>query len=126
MLVDDDGIDNFINEKMITTSFFSNKVLVFNSVKDALDYLVKNHDQEDLIPNIIFLDLNMPLQNGFDFLDAYEGLAKSMPLLDKKCKIMVLSSSVSPNDIDRVSLNPRVYKYLNKPLTDQYLGAINY
>jgi CheY-like chemotaxis protein len=64
--------------------------------------------------------------DGFAFLSAYDKLTEGYPELKQKAKIIVLSSSINPEDIDRASVNPYVYKYLNKPLSADYLAAINF
>ena len=121
LLIDDNDIDNFINQRIITSFYFANNVIVKNSAIGALEYLNKFSDN---LPNIIFLDLNMPIMDGFGFLEEFNKLV----LADEKylrCKIIVLSSSMSPDDINKASINPYVHKYINKPLTESYLEAIN-
>jgi len=122
LLIDDNDIDNFINERMITTNSFSKGVIVKNSGESALQYLKENADNESNLPRIIFLDLNMPVMDGFAFLSEFEKLPDSVK---KNCKVIVLSSSISPEDINRASTNPFVVKYVNKPLNEKYLAAIN-
>ena len=123
LLIDDNDIDNFINERMITTSNFAEQVVVKTSAEAGLDYLKKNEVDINLLPEVIFLDLNMPGVDGFGFLVEYEKLPDA---LKKHCKMIVLSSSISPEDINRASTNPHVMKYINKPLSDKYLNAINF
>ena len=123
LLVDDNDIDNFINERIITSSSFSEIVDVKTSAQAALDFLKANLSNPEMLPEVIFLDLNMPVMDGFAFLDEYE---KFPDRLKKTCKIIVLSSSISPDDINRASTNPLVQKYLNKPLAEKYLEAINF
>jgi CheY-like chemotaxis protein len=123
LLVDDNDIDNFINERIITSSFFSEKVIVKTSAQAALDFLKDNASNSEVLPEIIFLDLNMPVMDGFAFLNEYEKLPDNVK---KSTKIIVLSSSISPEDINRASTNPFVKKYLNKPLAEKYLEAINF
>ncbi len=123
LLIDDNDIDNFINERMITTNFFSNRVIVKNSGESALNYLRENSGEDANLPQIIFLDLNMPIMDGFAFLNEYEKLPDT---IKKNCKVIVLSSSISPEDINRASTNPLVVKYVNKPLNEKYLAAINF
>lgn len=122
LLIDDNEIDNFINERMITSSGFAEKVIVKNSADNALQYLKDHQDNVDLLPEVIFLDLNMPVKDGFVFLSDFESLSE---VAKGKCKIVVLSSSISPEDINKASTNPYVLKYVNKPLSEKYLTAIS-
>ncbi len=121
LLIDDNEIDNFINERMITTSGFSAKVIVKNSCDAALDYLRQHQDDLNVLPEVIFLDLNMPGKDGFAFLTDFDALSDTAK---SKCRIVVLSSSISPDDINKASTNPYVFKYVNKPLSEKYLAAI--
>ncbi len=120
LLIDDNEIDNFINERMITASGFAQEVVVKNSADAALDFL-KTVTEDSACPEIIFLDLNMPVKDGFGFLADYESMNE---VVKAKCKIVVLSSSISPEDINKASTNPHVFKYVNKPLSEKYLEAI--
>jgi CheY-like chemotaxis protein len=124
LLIDEDDIDNFINERMITTSNFAKRVIVKTSAISALEYL-KEITSPESYPKIIFLDLNMPVMDGFGFLEEFDKLAKQNPALAETSKIIVLSSSISPADINKASTNPYVIKYLNKPLSEKYLDAIS-
>jgi response regulator RpfG family c-di-GMP phosphodiesterase len=63
----------------------------------------------------------MPIKNGFGFLEDFAALDEK---IRNKSKVIVLSSSISPEDINRASVNPHVHKYLNKPLSDKYLEAV--
>jgi CheY-like chemotaxis protein len=121
LLIDDNDIDNFINQRIITSFYFANNVIVKNSALGALEHLKKF---SDTLPNIIFLDLNMPIMDGFGFLEEFDKLVKANDNY-MHCKIIVLSSSMSPDDINKASINPYVHKYINKPLTESYLEAIN-
>ncbi len=123
LLIDDNDIDNFINERMITTTNFGKSVVVKNSAESALQYLKKSVESAEPLPQVIFLDLNMPVVDGFGFLAEYENLPDSVK---KFSKVIVLSSSISPDDINRASTNPYVAKYINKPLNEKYLDAINF
>ena len=120
LLIDDNEIDNFINERMITSSHFSKEVIVKNSADAALDFLKTLTDSSDF-PEIIFLDLNMPVKDGFGFLSEFELLPEG---IRNSSKIVVLSSSISPDDINKASTNSHVFKYVNKPLSEKYLDAI--
>jgi hypothetical protein len=63
--------------------------------------------------------------DGFGFLDEYEVLTKDFPALKDSTRIIVLSSSISPSDINKASTNPLVMKFINKPLNEKYLESIN-
>ena len=123
LLIDDNDIDNFINERMITTTNFGKGVVVKTSSDQALQYLKKTVETPEQLPQVIFLDLNMPVVDGFGFLAEYESLPDSVK---KFSKVVVLSSSISPDDINRASTNQYVAKYINKPLNEKYLDAINF
>ena len=121
MLIDEDEIDNIINQKIIESNNFSEKVQVFQTGSEALDFLRSNAKIAENLPDLIFLDINMPIMDGFQFLEEFEKL--DTQILDKS-KIIMLSSSISPRDIDRAASNRFVKKYLNKPLNSRYLQAI--
>lgn len=121
LLVDDNEIDNFINERIITSSGFSALVVTKTGTDAAFEYVKDLGGDINLLPQIIFLDLNMPEKDGFVFLEMFESLPAAVRSF---CKVIVLSSSISPEDINKASANPHVVKYLNKPLADKYLEAI--
>jgi len=122
LLVDDNEIDNFINERMILSTKFAGEVIVKNSADTAMSFLKQYDSDEANLPDVIFLDLNMPVKDGFAFLEEYDGVTDT---IKNKCKVIVLSSSISPEDINKASTNPYVFKYINKPLSEKYLDAIN-
>ena len=121
MLVDDNEIDNIINEKIIEANSFAEQILVFQTGQDALEYLRENQGDVESLPEIVFLDINMPIMDGFQFLSDFEEFSDDVR---DKCKIIMLSSSISPKDIDRAASSRYVKKYLNKPLNARYLEAI--
>jgi len=121
MLVDDNDTDNFISKRIIEITKFSSNVIVKNSGKSALDYLVENKESPDAIPDIIFLDINMPIVDGFVFLYEYEKFSNSVK---DKCRVIILSSSDNKRDIDKIINNDFVIKFVTKPLTEKTLEEI--
>jgi response regulator RpfG family c-di-GMP phosphodiesterase len=121
MLVDDNDTDNFISKRIIEITKFSSNVIVKNSGKSALDYLVENKESPDSIPDIIFLDINMPIVDGFVFLYEYEKFSNSVK---DKCRVIILSSSDNKRDIDKIINNDFVIKFVTKPLTEKTLEEI--
>lgn len=120
ILIDDNSLDNFINKKMIESNGFAEKVNDYQDAREALEFLKKAPEQD--WPEIIFLDIMMPEMDGFMFLDEFEKLPEEQR---HKIKIVMLSTSESFKDLNRANKNPFVKKFLNKPLTQQVLQAIN-
>lgn len=125
MLIDDSEIDNFINHKMIEGCNFAERTYIHTSSKSALEFL-KNLERtgkvpQELIPEIIFLDINMPIMDGFQFIEEFDKLAKEFK---SKSKIVMLTTSVNPSDIERSQKNKYIIKYINKPLTQEVLNSI--
>ncbi len=121
MLVDDNETDNFISKRIIEITKFSNRVEAKNSGKSALDYLKANQHSPENLPSIIFLDINMPIVDGFVFLYEFE---KFSELVRNKCKVIILSSSDNKRDIDKIVNNNHVIKFITKPLTEVSLEEI--
>lgn len=126
MLIDDNEIDNFINEKLIKAYYFAENVYVHTSTKSALEFL-KNIEvtleaiPADLIPSHLLLDINMPILDGFHFLDEFE---KFSPELKQKIKIIMLTTSLNPMDIEKSKTYKHVVKFLHKPLTESELTGL--
>lgn len=120
MLIDDNDIDNFTNKKLIENANFASQVLVLNSAKAALEHLSSSTPEN--LPQLIFLDIMMPVMDGFEFLEQFEKLSETVR---KNCKVIMLSTSESFKDLNRANKNIYVYKFLNKPLSDATLTAIN-
>lgn len=121
MLVDDNDTDNFISKRIIEITGFARRVEVKNSGRSALDYLKQYQDKPEELPNIIFLDINMPIVDGFVFLYEFE---KFNDFIRNKCKVIILSSSDNKRDIDKIVNNDYVIKFITKPLTETSLEEI--
>ncbi len=121
ILVDDDKITNFINKKIIKRADIDVAVKVNSSVTEALNYLkgMNTHPiNEYPRPGIIFLDINMPGMNGWDFIDEYKKLPNEQK---KKIIIAMLTTSINPDDENIANLTPEINMYLQKPLTVEKL-----
>ena len=121
MLVDDNDTDNFISKRIIEITKFAKRVEVKNSGKSALDYLRENQDNVEDLPNLIFLDINMPIVDGFVFLYEFEKFNETSK---DKCKVIILSSSDNKRDIDKIVNNNHVIKFITKPLTETALEEV--
>ncbi len=122
MLIDDNDTDNFISKRIIEITQFAERVEVRNSGQEALEYLVAHADDVDQLPRLIFLDINMPVMDGFMFLYEFENLSA---IVQERCQVVILSSSDNQRDIDKIVNNQSVIQYITKPLTKPALESIS-
>lgn len=117
LLIDDDYVTNFLNTKVIEHAKITEHVEVKLNGKEALDFLTDKASS----PTLILLDINMPVMDGWEFLQAYEQKA-----LDKKNKsnIVMLSTSSNPDDMERAKQLAFVCDFKSKPLTSEILEEI--
>ncbi|MBA4746885.1 MAG: response regulator [Muricauda sp.] len=115
LLIDDDAITNFLNQDLIEYKFPGISITVFYNGGDALKYILDN-EQKGFI---VFLDLNMPMMNGWEFLEILE------PKLDgRSIEIHVLSSSINPLDKTRALQCNIVESFVEKPLDEDLLEGL--
>lgn len=108
-LVDDDPINNLINRRLLGKTGISNRIEEFLGGQDALDKISELGMEDSLL---IFLDINMPVLNGWEFLNKY---LKTFP--GRSDKIIILSSSIDFQDRQKADEYPVVSGFLEKPLT---------
>ncbi|MCW3082180.1 response regulator [Segetibacter sp.] len=119
-LIDDDRIYQFTAKRMIELVDPLQKVLIFSDGKEAMDFFSKQTQDRDPLPDVIFLDINMPVMNGWEFLDAYNSIKTT---LDKQISIYMISSSVDEKDKIR-SKGFNVKDFIEKPINKQMMRAI--
>lgn len=117
-LVDDDDIFVFLTTKIIEQTNLVDLIKVFGNGLDAINFLKENKNNVDALPEIILLDLSMPIMNGWQFLEKYN---KLNPTIGKKITIYICSSSISPDDITRAKTISEVSDYIIKPITKDKL-----
>lgn len=121
-LIDDDKIFNIIHAKTIEREGYASCIESFVNGAEAIDRLQKLiKDDNGGFPEIIFLDINMPVMDGWEFLDEYANLPQQYT---DKCRIYMLSSSIDSNDIERAKTYKTVYEFISKPLTVDKLHKI--
>ncbi|SNS22942.1 Response regulator receiver domain-containing protein [Belliella buryatensis] len=125
LLVDDDPVINILNSKFLRRTGYLHKIWKFEDGLEAFYYLGQIiRLQEGLVnknPVLVLLDLNMPNFNGWDFLRLYNDLDSATK---DSFRIVVLSSSCNPEDINRANMDPNVHGYIIKPFSIESIDAI--
>ena len=123
LIIDDDEISNFVSHKLIEQSQFAKNIISYDSAESALSFIQEKIKNDiDNLPDLILLDINMPIMNGWMFLEEYSVLMEGV---NKKVELYMLSSSVYSKDFDIASKNEFVSGYLVKPLSKDKLEEIN-
>ncbi len=121
LIIDDDEINNFICIKNIRDANFAEHASFCLRGQEALDLLREASEKQEDVPDVIFLDINMPLMNAWEFLEEYK---KLLPSLGKDVSLFILSSSVYRKDVDKSTTYDVVKDYLVKPLSKSKLEKL--
>lgn len=121
LLIDDDTVNNFLNLRVIDKLGLAEKINICVNGEDAIHFLERQCIQEGKrCPEVILLDLNMPVMNGFEFLEIY----KKLKFKKEHVEIVILTSSEDDRDFRKVE-SLGVHHYLNKPLVkEKFLGLV--
>lgn len=117
LLIDDNYIDNFVTSRLLESNKFADSVVVRQSPAEAIEALRNG----SIKPDVIFLDLRMPVMDGFEFLQEYDKL----DIVKDGVKIFMLSSSLDPVDLKRSLTNKYITQFVHKPLTKQVLEELS-
>ncbi|WP_304198481.1 response regulator [Flavobacterium alvei] len=120
LCIDDDQITLMLCKMVIAKASFSNEIATAKNGEDALNFfdILKTSDKNIIKPELIFLDLNMPIMNGWEFLEAFntEKYAEF-----HNTKIIILSSTIDPGDLEKSKKFPLVIDFLPKPISKEML-----
>lgn len=118
-LIDDDEIYIFTTKKLINKIDFCEEIAVFQNGKEAIEAIKFTLRNKNELPDVILLDLNMPIMDGWQFLDEFIRIKS-----EKQIKIYIVSSSVDPSDIERAKTYNMVSNYIVKPISREKLHEI--
>jgi CheY-like chemotaxis protein len=121
MIIDDNAIDLYVCSRMTTKNNFGKRVLEYSVATEALHYLQDNQDNFSELPQIIFIDIYMPLMSGFEFMKEYDKLS---PALKNHCKVYIISSTIDNEDIVKSHSDKNVVSFQVKPITKDFLDRI--
>lgn len=123
LCIDDDPITLMLSKKVIKKASFSNEIITSQNGEEALHYFnkIKHTNIESKSknhPQLIFLDLNMPVMGGWEFLDIFNTIDYSE---FNTIKVVILSSTIDPEDLEKAKTYPMVIDFLSKPITPAML-----
>lgn len=121
MIIDDNEIDNYIVKMLIKNNKIAEEILEFDNGLKAISYLDSNKDTKENLPEVILLDIYMPLMDGFQFMEKFNEIESDFT---RKCKICIVSSSIDHNDIFKTKLDGNVFQFVTKPITPEILKSL--
>ena len=120
-IIDDDDIFRYTMKRHLGTLKIPQKILAFPDGEQAINFMVDNVGNSQTLPDIIFLDINMPIMDGFQFMEEY---VKLKPRVGKKITVYMISSSVNPTDLEKAKGITEISDYLIKPIEPEKLGEL--
>jgi two-component SAPR family response regulator len=118
IVIDDSKLDCFIAEKIIKSTGICKVVKSFFQAPEALKYIAAQPNDEK---TVVFIDIQMPVMNGFEFVEEFEKMSAE---IKKNYNLYIISSSINENDLNRVNSFPSVKQFINKPLTSAGLISL--
>lgn len=119
LVIDDDDINIFIIKKIVEKTGHHINMVAKSNGQQAIDYLKETIAQNKPVPQLVLIDINMPVMNGWEFIEAYETLG-----ITQKVDMYILSSSVYENDIERTKSYKAVKGFISKPLSMERLTEL--
>jgi CheY-like chemotaxis protein len=119
--VDNDEVYLFLIRKVIEKKYKDNKILEFYNGLDAIEFIKENIKDKHLLPDIIFLDINMPVMDGWEFIESFKRIKRE---IQKPITIYMVSSSVDDADLNRAKNIKEISEFVCKPMTIEKVNTI--
>jgi CheY-like chemotaxis protein len=120
-IIDDDKIYRFLLSWIINKNNLAENIISFSNGEEALQYLTDNKATNEKIPDAVFLDVSMPIMDGWQFMEEYATIKTE---IKKKVVVFMLSSSVNPIDIERANNISEISDYIFKPIDVEGINGI--
>lgn len=117
-VIDDDDVFQLIIRKQIEMNNFDYEILTFSNGQEAINFLNQNRDKRNLLPDLIMLDVNMPIKDGWEFLEEYQLLNDD---IKSSINLYMVTSSVIQSDIDKARRDENILAFISKPITNKQL-----
>ncbi|MDN5204469.1 response regulator [Fulvivirgaceae bacterium BMA10] len=121
LLIDDEDINLFIIQNLIRLSGIEAEVIFFSSCQKGIDYVKQLIDNDEEMPDLILLDIDMPVMTGWDFLDKYRNFNEKKK---RETVLKIFTTSIIETDIQKAKEYPDIDGYLNKPMTIDMIRKI--
>ncbi|TXD65084.1 response regulator [Polaribacter glomeratus] len=120
-IIDDDEVYKFFMQRILKIKKLTENIITFPDGEEAYNFINENKQNPEKLPDLIFLDINMPIMNGFQFMEEYTKLA---PQIAKKIIIYMVTSSIDPVDLERSKNFKEISDFVTKPITAEVLQKI--
>ncbi|MFT4805098.1 MAG: CheY-like chemotaxis protein [Psychroserpens sp.] len=121
-IVDNDEVYKFLVKKILEIKELADSVLMFSDGEEVYNYIKQNKGKPDLLPDIILLDINMPIMDGFLFMEEYIKLKHE---INKDIAIYLVTSSIDPIDLKRSKKYTDIKDFITKPISVEVLEKIS-
>ncbi|MFC6997157.1 response regulator [Rufibacter roseus] len=121
LLVDDDDTTNYLNKRLLERMQIAEEIEIVTNGEEALQFLDDRAASELPLPDLMFLDIKMPVMDGFEFLETYHQLPDH---LKQGIVVMMLTSSASFYDLERLKQYSTVQRHISKPLQEAHVREI--
>ncbi|MCA1763365.1 MAG: response regulator [Cryomorphaceae bacterium] len=121
LIIDDDPISILVSETIIRKHHFSQEIKSFKSARDGIAFLKEHLAEGHKLPGVIFLDVMMPIMDGWEFLDAYEEIIDKS---DFEPNVIMLTALTGDKDREKARAHPLVKTFVSKPITSDFLRSL--